>query len=257
MVCGSWCVVVRWVMVMTLLLVLYQHLVTAHVSSETFRKFTINSSLAALQRCPALSVLEIPGYAQLPRVFCSHLCSLNSACRFFSLEGGNCLLQTLKLTPGYDAVSVISGLDSYTVPSTEYDLAFLKPIQAGSTWNGYPNPPSVVNGDMCWTKSTQCSCTDYNKQWITVDLLTSVNLTRIVVTSSFDVDQEYYAKTDIHVGNTGSYTTDAIVASKDGTSPSMPLETFTYNVAVKGRYVTLHRTDNTALCLCSLQVFSD
>ncbi|XP_071541002.1 uncharacterized protein [Panulirus ornatus] len=160
-----------WGVVATAVALVLQHhhvSVTANIKSYTLKRFWLSSSTAALTRCPPKKI-EVPVKIQLPRLFCTVACTSDPNCKFFSLVGRTCHIQTLSLSPGYDVPG--SDLQSYIIlDGSPRDYATNMPVQAGSIFPGYPDPATLTDGTFCWTDPLQCSCTEPTNQWFTIDL---------------------------------------------------------------------------------------
>ncbi|XP_069973005.1 uncharacterized protein [Penaeus vannamei] len=225
-----------------------------------YRRLYIPAVLPEADTCPPVAEVTAPSHVQLVRFYCIIRCNAEPRCKFITVLGRKCRLQTFRVAPGYSQPGPAS-LPSYVTDSAagSPDLALNKPAVQGATYRGYPNPTTVVNGVLCRTDPLQCACTTIADAWIQVDLEASFAITRVVVTASFSYDLMFFADTNIHVGDTGSYLTDPIVGSKDGSHPTTDFQEFTYSMSAQGRYVTLHRpaSFSTALCVCYIQVYSD
>ncbi|XP_042235193.1 uncharacterized protein LOC121874915 isoform X2 [Homarus americanus] len=187
-------------------------------------------------------------------IYCPFRCAQDPSCTLCTFTDGQCKLYTLKLTP--NVACAVSGRGTVGYSRLPKDLALYKHVDYSSMVTDHIGIFSEITNDATsWQSFTYCPCTtNQGSEWVRVDLEKTYLVSSILLTASADVRETYFKTVKIHVGNTGDVHYDPVVAVKSAATPS-PYQVLQYDVAARGRFVTLHQQEVGYFCLCKVQVF--
>ncbi|CAL4114743.1 unnamed protein product, partial [Meganyctiphanes norvegica] len=205
------CLYCRQLLLQLLLVVSY---VIADFQGIKFVKHEFDPSSSALTKCNTSPIDIIsPMQKEASPVLCQAFCIKEGNCTHYSIQDGQCKLYSLALDVGY-SVPTDSARAMYS-RWQEPNMALGATIKALDIYSGYPSPDVLINGILCWDDPLDCFCTTVDNSWITVDLGAQMTITKVVITTSFDYDTEYFASFNIHIGSFGN-SADPKVAEKNG-----------------------------------------
>lgn len=240
--------------------------VTAHILFELtgatdlrfYKKFYFYDGNAPCLN--ALQEIDVINCIFAPPVFCGLKCGFNPLCTFFRILGTKCQLYQGQPPPGVseDAEGLLG--EAYSQGGAPpRDLALHATVSSIDQLASFLAPYSdLVNGVVCGrVDQYSCPCTKASTQpYITIDLGSPRDITSVVITPSFSYKTSSFKNIDIHIGNTGSYATDTLVAHRNSDSVAAYTPQ-TFSVDARGQYVSIHKTYSSggSLCLCHVQVF--
>ncbi|XP_064103461.1 uncharacterized protein LOC135213436 [Macrobrachium nipponense] len=186
---------------------------------------------------------------------CAGICNKEDACVLFDSKGNVCNLYTLTLPAAMPCALGNEGTLAYTKILLG-DLALYKRVIYSSTVPDHIAPFSdLTSNKTTYPDYRYCPCTTaLANSWIQVDLGRSYKVSRVDVTASFGLREQYFKSVNVHVGETANSYYDPLVYAK-GPTPPNPLELVKIDVVGTGRYMTLLQLEASYFCICKIQIY--
>ncbi|XP_050720893.1 uncharacterized protein LOC127000846 [Eriocheir sinensis] len=225
-------------------------------SSELFPQVGVEPFLGARCWVPG-ELLATTATAASSTLFlwCARQCGRAEDCRFFSLAPGECRRYTGVMSAECSVAGVGEG-EAKVFMKFQSNLALLRPVLASSTVYDH----RVTFDDMArypfdWTSFLDCPCTQtLPNQWASVDLGATCDVSLIRVTLSLEARETMFKTVTVFVGDSGDPTKDPVVA-RSLPATRTPKQVITYEVAARGRFVTIQQLELLHLCFCNLEVY--